>query len=79
MKVNELANIIRFHRKKSGLSQTALARLAGLGKTVVFDIEHGKLSIRLDTLLKIMEVLNIKIKFQSPLMGVFDKEFYEES
>jgi y4mF family transcriptional regulator len=68
---NQFAAIIRFHRKKSGLSQAELAMLAGLGKTVIFDIEKGKQSIRFDTLLKVMKVLNITIQFQSPLMNLF--------
>lgn len=71
MNQNQLAAIIRFHRKKSGLSQAELAMLAGLGKTVIFDIEKGKQSIRFDTLLKVLEVLNIKIQFQSKLMELF--------
>lgn len=53
----------------SGLSQAALAKLAGVGKTVVFDLEHGKQSIRLDTLTRILTVLNISIKLESPLMA----------
>lgn len=63
----ELKDIVRKHRKAAGLSQVALARLAGVGKTVVFDIESGKRSIRFDTLEKILSVLNIKISFRSPL------------
>jgi len=77
MDVNQIATIIRFHRKKSGLSQAELARLAGLGKTVIFDIEKGKLSIRLITLLKVLEVLNIKIEFQSQLMTLFNSKGFE--
>lgn len=75
MNPNQFTDIIRFHRKKSGLSQTELARLAGLGKTVIFDIERGKQSIRFDTLLKVMKVLNISIQFQSPLMDLFYTEY----
>lgn len=75
----QLAKIIRFHRKKSGLSQLELARLAGLGKTVIFDIENGKLSIRFDTLLKVLEVLNIKIEFQGPLMKLCKESINEKS
>ncbi len=66
MNSQELSSIIKEHRKKSGLSQAALARLAGLGKTVIFDVEKGKLSIRFDTLLKILNVLNIKLELKSP-------------
>ncbi len=71
MNPTQLAAVIRFHRKKSGLSQAELALLAGLGKTVIFDIEKGKQSIRYDTLLKVMKVLNISFQFKSPLMDLF--------
>lgn len=77
--MSQLAQMIRFHRRKAGLSQVELARIAGLGKTVIFDVEKGKLSVRLDTLLKILKVLNIKIEFQSPLMNLFKVQLNEES
>jgi len=64
-----LANTIRKHRKAAGLSQLQLAELAGVGKTVVFDIEKGKETIQLDTLRKILAVLNITAKLTSPLMN----------
>ena len=64
----ELAQIIRMHRKAAKLSRVHLAELAGVGKTVVFDIEMGKESVQLDTLRKILKVLNIKIILKSPLM-----------
>ena len=68
-----IAKIIRFHRKQAGIPQAELGNLAGLGKTVIFDIEKGKLTVRLDTLLKVMEVLNVKMEFQSPLMTIFQE------
>jgi HTH-type transcriptional regulator / antitoxin HipB len=79
MDANQIAAIVRFHRKKSGLSQAELGRYAGLGKTVIFDIEKGKLSVRLDTLLKVLSVLNIQIEFQSQLMGLFKEGMNEKS
>lgn len=63
-----LANIIRKHRKVAGLSQLQLAELAGVGKTVVFDIEKGKETVQLNTLRKILKVLNIKVQLTSHLM-----------
>lgn len=74
-----LAQMIRFHRKKSGLSQSELARIAGLGKTVIFDLEKGKISVRFETLIKVLHVLNIKIEFKSPLMNLFEEDFNEKS
>ena len=41
MNFQEIATLIQFHRKKAGLSRNQLADLADVGKTVVFDIEHG--------------------------------------
>jgi hypothetical protein len=35
----EIAEIIRFCRKPGGLTQLDLAKMAGLGKAVVFDNE----------------------------------------
>lgn len=69
-----MASIIRYHRKKSGLSQEALARLAGVGKTAVFDVEKGKATIQLDTLRKILRVLNITMTLESPLMTQYERE-----
>lgn len=65
---NELGDIVRYHRKKNGLTQVGLAQLAGVGKTVVFDIEKGKETVQVDTLRKILSALNIRVKFESPLM-----------
>ena len=65
---SKLQEIVRQHRKRSGLTQAQLAKLAGVGKTVVFDIEHGKQSVQFDTLLKILRVLNISLSFHSPLL-----------
>jgi HTH-type transcriptional regulator/antitoxin HipB len=63
-----LSEIIRKHRKAAGLSQLQLADMAGIGKTVVFDLEKGKETVRIDTLRKILIVLNIKVELTSPLM-----------
>lgn len=68
MNSKSIGKIIYAHRKKSGLTQKQLADIAGIGKTVVYDIEKGKETVRLNTLLKILSALNIKIKFDSPLM-----------
>ncbi len=64
----ELARVIRLHRKAARLSRAQLAELAGVGKTFIYDVEKGKESVQLDTLSKILKVLNIKIVLTSPLM-----------
>lgn len=64
----ELADMIRMHRKAAKLSRDKLAEMSGVGKTVIYDIEKGKETIQLDTLRKVLSVLNIKIELTSPLM-----------
>jgi transcriptional regulator with XRE-family HTH domain len=68
-----LKELIRYHRKKSGLSQQGLAQMAGIGKTAIFDVEHGKQSVQWDTLSKILSALNIRVVFDSPLMKSFQE------
>lgn len=62
-----LGKLITEHRKAAGLTQLQLADLAGIGKTTVFDIEKNKQSIRLDSLIAVLNVLNIDVQFISPL------------
>jgi len=45
--------------------------MAGVGKASVFDVEKGKETVQLDTLLKIMSVLNMELDIKSPLMVQF--------
>jgi HTH-type transcriptional regulator / antitoxin HipB len=63
-----LSQLIQSHRKKAALTQAQLAKLAGVGKTVVWDLEHGKQSVQWDTLQKIFQVLNITVEWRSPLL-----------
>lgn len=68
-----LSKIIHYHRKRSGLSRIALANLAGVGKTSIYDIEHGKETVQLATVQKICKALNISVSFESPLMQQFEQ------
>lgn len=69
---DDIARMVRYCRKQSGLSQKELAKLADVGKTVVFDLEKGKKTVQLNTLLKVLDVLNIKVKFELPFMQSTD-------
>lgn len=71
----QLASIILFHRRCSGLTQLELAEMAGVGKNMVYELENGKKSVRLDNLLKILQILNIELDFQSPLRERYLKEY----
>jgi len=62
-----LSELILQTRKRANLTQSELAELAGVGKTVVWDLEHGKRTIRLETLLKVLAPLNIDLNARSPI------------
>jgi y4mF family transcriptional regulator len=62
-----ISTAVRIHRKACGLTQLELADLAGVGKTTVFDVEHGKDSVRLINLLRILHALNLQLSLISPL------------
>ncbi|PLX69413.1 MAG: transcriptional regulator [Denitrovibrio sp.] len=63
----ELAEIIRDARKAAGLTQKELADHAGVAKNLVYDIEKGKMTVRYENVLKVLDVLNIRIEYISPL------------
>ena len=76
----KIANILKFHRRHSGLTQIDLAKIAGVGKTVIYEIESGKITFQMESLLKIMKVLNISITFSSPLLENYKQEnIFEKS
>ncbi|MEO6054078.1 MAG: helix-turn-helix domain-containing protein [Chthoniobacterales bacterium] len=79
MDISSLSHVVLEHRRLSGLTQVELAKLAGVGKTVVFDLEHGKDSIRLDTLLKILRILNITVRLESPILARQENRAVEPS
>ncbi len=66
MTSSDIGKMIKYYRKQSGLSQLDFAKIAGIGKTALFDLEKGKETVQLNTLLKVLDVLNIKMTFDTP-------------
>lgn len=65
--MNEISMTVKRLRRLAGFTQKELADISGVGKTSVFDIEKGKETVQLKTLLCVCEVLNIKIEIVSPV------------
>jgi y4mF family transcriptional regulator len=61
-----LGGTVRRHRKLAGLTRSELAQLAGVGKTVVFDLEQGKTTMRMATVLRLLAALNIRLGWTAP-------------
>jgi len=68
-----IKEIVQYHRKQAKLTRIDLADLAGVGKTVIYDIEKGKETIKWSTITAVLVPLNIKINFESPLMENYEK------
>ncbi|MGA0332987.1 MAG: helix-turn-helix domain-containing protein [Kiritimatiellia bacterium] len=62
----DLAEQIRSARKQRGLSLKQLAELAGIGKTAMFDLEHGNPGVRLSTLTAVLEKLDLDLALIKP-------------
>jgi y4mF family transcriptional regulator len=65
--IMSLDELVLQTRKKANLTQAELAQLSGVGRTVIWDLEHGKRTVRLETLLKILASLNIDLVARSPI------------
>lgn len=62
-KLSTIAKNIRQHRKKLGLSQDKLSKLAGVAYNTIVKIESGENpNPTIDTLQKIAKALNISVK-----------------
>ena len=68
-----LGELVRFHRRKAGLTQIQLADLAGVGKATVYDIEKGKATVQINNLFAVFTVMNIDVQFSGPLSAAFER------
>jgi len=62
----EIFDLVLKARKHAGLTQKELADLAGVAKNLIYQLEKGKTTIQYSNLLKVLQVLNIEIKFILP-------------
>lgn len=70
---SDLGRIIRHLRKQARLSQEALAELADVSRTAIQSLEYGKETCQLDTLFKILTVLNLTLYGDHPLLREAEK------
>ena len=68
---SELSKMIIWHRKRSKITQQALADLAGISRTAIQRLENGTAPVQIDTLWKVLEILNIKMSYCSPIMDMY--------
>ena len=59
-----LSQMMKHRRAELRITQLDLAEMSGLGICTIKDIERGKANPSLSTVLKILEVLGMVIKFE---------------
>ena len=58
---NNIANFIKFQRKKHGMTQEELAEKAGVGLRFIRELEQGKLSLRMDKVNQVLALFGHKL------------------
>lgn len=61
----QLSNLIKEHRKKTGLTQKEVSDLIGIRPATVSDFENKAESSKLETLFKILAALNLQLDVSS--------------
>lgn len=68
MHASDIGSLIVFHRKKAGLTQIELAKLSGVSRFVVQDIEAGTGRTTWRHLESVLSSLNLELEPSGPLV-----------
>jgi len=69
-KTGRLGQAVRARRKLLRLDQAELATLAGVGLAFLYELEHGKPTMRIDKLLAVLEVLGLELSLREGKQGL---------
>lgn len=58
----DVGPVVRAARRERGLSQEALALASGTGRRFIHDLEQGKPTVRLRSLLDVLAALDLRIE-----------------
>jgi HTH-type transcriptional regulator / antitoxin HipB len=60
----EIGQAVRVERERLGLRQDELALAAGVSARVIHQIENGKPTSRLDSLMPVLDAIGLKLKIE---------------
>lgn len=69
MEITRISEAIKRRRKALGLTQLELADLADVSERLIRDIETGRLTIKTEKLLAVLEALGLEIRIQKSNSG----------
>jgi HTH-type transcriptional regulator/antitoxin HipB len=67
--LQRIGQLIRGERRAQGLTQDDLALLADLSRKTVADVERGKPTVQLATLLQILDALGLNLDVRKGVRG----------
>ena len=73
-----LGPLLRYHRERAGLSRRALSALSTVSETAIYDAEHGKPTVRLDTLYALLGALNLSLHAHGPLVAEYERTLADD-
>jgi y4mF family transcriptional regulator len=62
--IKDIGQIIRTARKSQNLTQRDIALATGIGLRLIVDLENGSRSVGLNNVIKICQLLNLKINIE---------------
>jgi HTH-type transcriptional regulator/antitoxin HipB len=65
-----LGAAVRRRRHALGLDQVELAGLAGVGLAFLYELEHGKATLRIDKVLLVLSVLGLELRVCAGTRGI---------
>jgi HTH-type transcriptional regulator / antitoxin HipB len=65
-----LGTAVRARRRDLQLNQAELANLAGVGLAFLYELEHGKSTLRIDKVLAVLAVLGLELQVRDGKQGV---------
>lgn len=68
MHASDIGSLIVFHRKKAGLTQVELAKLSGVSRFVVQDLEAGTGRTTWKHLESVLRSLNLELEPNGPIV-----------
>ena len=72
----ELGEAMRLARTRSAMRQTDVAKKAGIRQALVSDLENGVAAAKLDTLIKVLAVLDMDLSVMPRRKDEFDPTEY---
>lgn len=65
-----LASAVRAQRKGLGLTQVELADIAAVGLAFLYELEHGKATVRMDKVIAVLDALGLELQIGHGTRGV---------